>query len=718
MEKEKKGNFTVVDNYIPPADSEKRTFKNIVLTGGTGFLGRHFAMELLDKTNDHIYAIVREKKGVPFSQREEIAGLLNNRFHILNGDITCPNITDLSKIPVIDEVWHLAGSTDFQEDRWILTYSLNVDGVRNVVNLAKKLNVKKFYHVSTAYVAGIKNGKVPEDGLVAQPMFRNPYEETKYQGEAIVRNSGLPFIIIRPSIVMGHSESGEVESDKMVYGVVKLYHLLFKLLKREYRDKGKIPDDLRYFTKGEQDATKNLIAVDDVIRVMNAIRENGEIGKTYHVCNPKYNTVWNIIQTIQDSLNINIVNLSMNMVESNDKKQKMINKGVKIYEPYMTITDPIFDLTNVSNVYPIEKIKQFTKELQLFMYSHYIKNRLQKTIEVNGSKPDFRRLKDITLFGRQTLSFSALYTDKEVLKIPYINGFLPYVRSDHTAVMVSDPISDNPEVLIKAFIDMCQSEGMNPSAIQITEDIAKIFAQHDFFLNKLGIETVLDLKKYDSELKGKKYEKLRRWRNNAEDNDINVVENHLSKINREEVQKISDKWITNKMNHSELGVLLRKMILSEEPYVRRFYAMQDGKILGYIFFDPMFSGGDVIGYYANIERYHTDGKPIHGLLPAVIMAAAKKFKSEGLKKLSLGLSPLYSIEDNPFNEHEVLREVFEQFYEENTLYAFKGIAGHKRKYPATKIPVYFASRKDSSIEDIFNIFNSVGILNLDGENGS
>jgi lysylphosphatidylglycerol synthetase-like protein (DUF2156 family) len=85
----------------------------------------------------------------------------------------------------------------------------------------------------------------------------------------------------------------------------------------------------------------------------------------------------------------------------------------------------------------------------------------------------------------------------------------------------------------------------------------------------------------------------------------------------------------------------------------------------------------------------------------MIIQAMARFKSEGLNWLSLGLSPLEKLDDNPFRESPDLKRLFTQLYQENQLYAFQGIAQHKRQYPSGVIvPVYFAAEESSGIENI------------------
>ena len=450
--------------------------------------------------------------------------------------------------------------------------------------------------------------------------------------------------------------------------------------------------------------------------MMLAVKKHGQKGKTYHLSNPKTEIIQDLHDNIQEVLKMDILSIAHinGPIAKVDKKQSMIDKGVRVYEPYMINSDPIFDQSNIESIFPVERIKKFSHSLQRFLYQVYVSTRLKETMPLSDKNvADFSRLPEITRFGSFTLSYSALYEFYEAFRLNGVEGFIPFIRADKTAVLVGNPISDNPRAIIRGFIKMCQREGLNPSAVQVTENIAQIFSENEFYLNVLGVETFIDLERYDPALPGKEYQHMRRWRNNARANSIHVEEKHLSRTNKLSVEQISEKWLKRKNNRSELAVILRKMTLDEEPYVRRFFAFCEEKMLGYVFFDPIFESNKVVGYYANIERYYTD-KPIHGLLPQIIMTAAERFKKEGIKYLSLGLSPLYLAQSSPFQEHSELRDVFEQFYNESNLYAFKGIKEHKNKYPVKiEIPVYFASRKDSSIDDIFNIFTSIGIFRIE-----
>ena len=92
-------------------------------------------------------------------------------------------------------------------------YAANVEGVRNVLELADVLNVPQLTHVSTAYIAGnastFSENDLPSVILKYRP--RNIYEETKRIGESMVRawglrNNYLRYTIVRPSILIGRED--------------------------------------------------------------------------------------------------------------------------------------------------------------------------------------------------------------------------------------------------------------------------------------------------------------------------------------------------------------------------------------------------------------------------------------------------------------------------------------------------------------------------------
>jgi len=98
-----------------------------------------------------------------------------------------------------------------------------------VIELAKRINadheLKKLSHISTAFVAGQREGIIGEDDITDTYGFSSVYEQTKYQSELLMNEakSSLPVSIFRLGLVVGDSKTGEIKTFNTVYYMLKLY---------------------------------------------------------------------------------------------------------------------------------------------------------------------------------------------------------------------------------------------------------------------------------------------------------------------------------------------------------------------------------------------------------------------------------------------------------------------------------------------------------------
>ena len=106
---------------------------------------------------------------------------------------------------------------------------INVGGTAHLLELARAAHadhgLERYAHVSTAYVAGGRTGEVAEEELTDRYGFSNAYEQTKYEGELLVREAmrELPVSVFRPGMVVGDSRTGEIRSFNTVYVPLRLY---------------------------------------------------------------------------------------------------------------------------------------------------------------------------------------------------------------------------------------------------------------------------------------------------------------------------------------------------------------------------------------------------------------------------------------------------------------------------------------------------------------
>jgi thioester reductase-like protein len=213
----------------------------LLLTGATGFLGMELLARWLERTERPVYALVRARDDgearrrllaaaravVPNAERHA------QRLIAVRGDVAQPGLglSDVQRDALAErvmEIVHAAASVEFSLPL-AQARAINVAGTRRLLAFAERCaergGLRRFGHVSTAYVAGTHRGTFAEDDLLCGQNFRNPYERTKWEAERLVRRAArrLPIQIFRPSIVVGEATSGWTPAFNVIYGPLKAY---------------------------------------------------------------------------------------------------------------------------------------------------------------------------------------------------------------------------------------------------------------------------------------------------------------------------------------------------------------------------------------------------------------------------------------------------------------------------------------------------------------
>lgn len=222
------------------ADGRKRL--NVV-TGVTGFLGQEVLLSLIrERPDEDVVAPIRRSGGRSAAERlgEVLDGLLadpqeraeaGRRVQALETDLDRPDPSFAERVDRIADgrpcrIVHGAASVSFDLPLEAAR-RINLDGTRRMLEVAERLHARghleRFAFVSTAFVAGDRQGVVLEDELDVGQGFSNTYEQTKLEAETLVRVAGerLPVTVFRPSIVAGHSSTGETSSFKVLYWPIR-----------------------------------------------------------------------------------------------------------------------------------------------------------------------------------------------------------------------------------------------------------------------------------------------------------------------------------------------------------------------------------------------------------------------------------------------------------------------------------------------------------------
>lgn len=260
----------------------------------TSFLAVRVVKRLLDRGDAPVWCVVQKKAmGRAEALREQLAQPKRARLHLLEGDVASidlglsgPEVLMLSR--EVTHIHHCAAITYLGASRE-LAESTNLGGAREILEVAELTSgLERLVHWSTALVSGTRHGVVLEDELPTKG-FRNVIEETRARAERIVREAmdRIPTTILRPSIIVGDSVTGEIDRLDGPY-------LLVLLLLGS-------PADLRMPMPGRGYIPLNLVPIDYVIDAGCAIvTAPGSIGKTFHIVDPSPPTARRVFELLAE----------------------------------------------------------------------------------------------------------------------------------------------------------------------------------------------------------------------------------------------------------------------------------------------------------------------------------------------------------------------------------------------------------------------------------
>jgi dihydroflavonol-4-reductase len=148
---------------------------SILLTGASGFLGSSLVGRMADRPG-RIVCFGHRKPAVSGSNVEFVSGDLLDAGRCRQAVVGCETMV------------HLAAATG--KHRRAEYFRVNREGTGILLQQAREAGVKRVLYISTIAVNFADK-------------FRYPYSESKQQAEALVRNSGLGWTIIRPTMIFG-----------------------------------------------------------------------------------------------------------------------------------------------------------------------------------------------------------------------------------------------------------------------------------------------------------------------------------------------------------------------------------------------------------------------------------------------------------------------------------------------------------------------------------
>ncbi|MDY6934989.1 MAG: amino acid adenylation domain-containing protein, partial [Spirochaetota bacterium] len=330
-------------NRIIPISGQKENLKAVLLTGVTGYLGAHLLYELLNKTNAHVYCLIRGESKEHIIQR--VLSTMDFYFNLI--EVDCSRITPiLGDLEIdgicldVDDMWMLLEKVDTivhsaADVRHYGEYShfekINVMGTKRLLDLARIGNCKRFHHISTLsisgdYIPNMSQIVFSELDYNRGQVLNNVYGRSKFEAESLVRDAtgnGFNATIYRIGALVGDSTTGKFQRSidtNAFYGLIKAIIQM-----------GVVPGD----SDGQLDMTPVDSCRDAIVNLMLLPETSGH---TFHLYNPNLITINNLREQLS-SFGYNIQSLSVEDYATaiqNALENKELEEVVQKLIPYIT----------------------------------------------------------------------------------------------------------------------------------------------------------------------------------------------------------------------------------------------------------------------------------------------------------------------------------------------------------------------------------------------
>jgi len=258
------------------------------VTGATGFIGQHLVQRLLGRKGT-VYVLVRRQSRDKFAAMRERWGHRGRRVIPVYGDLAEPHLgvslADRKRLKgKVEHLFHLAAIYDLKAGAEEQEQA-NVLGTDHAIQFAAAVKAGCFHLVSSIAAAGQYRGTFREDMFEEATGLNHPYFRTKHDSEALVRKRcKVPWRVYRPGIVVGHSQTGEIDKVDGPYYFFKMIQKLRQTLPAWFP------------LVGFEGGYINIVPVDFVADALDHLAHlAGHDGECFHLTDPRQRRVGEVL---------------------------------------------------------------------------------------------------------------------------------------------------------------------------------------------------------------------------------------------------------------------------------------------------------------------------------------------------------------------------------------------------------------------------------------
>jgi len=344
------------------------------------------------------------------------------------------------------------------------------------------------------------------------------------------------------------------------------------------------------------------------------------------------------------------------------------------------------------NVTTVKPLHPYTKRAQLFVDSlSFVSLGAVIYVAISLFQPLKARLSDqhierqhmaelLARYGSPSEEFFKLWPhDKQYFFDGSGRSGVAFHVKRGVALCLSDPAGDPAcyGSLLRDFKSMCFGNDWLPALVHVSDEHRRLYERHDFVLQKIGQEAILNLEHFQSKVAGSKYFRqiLNKFVKHGYSCELLEPPHHQAILDR--LGEISADWLSQG-GRAERGFVMGYYSAQYMQLCKVLVARDAaGTIQAFISLVP----AEFDKQEATYDLLRHADKCLGNVNDFLLMSLIKQLQAGGYKRLNLGLCPLSGLDDSDEEKNTVIDGVFRFAYANgDRFYSFSGLHRFKSKY--------------------------------------